>query len=375
MNVIAFDIGIVLSAAAAAYTLLVLVALACTRIRPRARRSARSTVPVSVLKPLRGAEPRLYENLCSFCRQDHPEFQILLGVRDPADPALAVARRVQQAFPDRDITVVADLRLYGQNHKVSNLENLLQRARHPLIVIADSDIAVGPDYLARVCAPLARPEVGIVTCLYRGRPLGGRWSELGAMYINEWFVPAVRIAQLFGSRAFGFGATLALRRETLDGIGGFHAIRDELADDYWLAQRVRDAGLATELSDCVVTTDVAEASARGLARHELRWMRTIQMLNPPGYAGMFVSFGLVAATLGAALTGWAHPGLALLGVTCAARVGLHFAAAPRGPHWGWRACRTLPLVGVRDVLGLVLWAAAYTSRQVAWAGRELNLRQ
>lgn len=372
MITIAFDIGIALCSAATAYALVTLIALFSARVRYRA--TADVDTPVSILKPLRGDEPRLYENLRSFCLQDYPAFELLFGVRDAADPALAVARRLKAEFPELDITVLVDARLYGDNPKVSNLANLAQRARHPWMVVADSDIGVGRDYLRRVCAPLLRPDVGVVTCLYHGRPVAGLWARLGALYINEWFVPAVRIAQLFGSHAFGFGATLALRRETLDAIGGFRSIADELADDYRLAERARDIGLATVLSDYVVTTDVAETSARQLVLRELRWMRTIRMLNPVGYACMLVSFGPVVGTIGAALAGWASSALVLLAITCLARAALHLAVAPRAPHRWWNALRSLPLVVVRDALNVVVWGAAFGRRVVAWAGCELQLR-
>lgn len=372
MMTIPFDLGIALCSAATAYAMLALAAL--LRARPGRRTRPGMLEPVSILKPLRGDEARLHENLRSFCEQDYPVYELLFGVRDAADPALAVARRIKAEFAQLPITIVVDARLYGYNHKVSNLENLAQRARHPWIVVADSDIRVGHDYLRQVCAPLARPEVGVVTCLYRGHPVDGLWSRLGALYINEWFAPAVRIAQLFGSHAFGFGATLALRRGTLDAIGGFRSIADEVADDYRLAERARDAQLATVLSDYVVTTDVAEASARQLMTRELRWMRTIRSLNPVGYAFMFVSFGPAVGAIGAAMTGWAASALALLGLACAARAALHVAAAPGTPPARWQALRTLPLAALRDGLNLVVWAAAFGRRCVAWAGRELQLR-
>lgn len=372
MNAIVSDIGLALCSAATVYALLALAAVLRTRT---GRATEHPPGPaVSILKPLRGAEPRLYENLRSFCVQDYPAFELLFGVRDEADPALAAAHRVREEFPQLDISVIVDPRLYGHNYKVSNLTNLAQRARHPWIVIADSDICVGPDYLRRVCAPLAQPDVGIVTCLYRGRALGGVWSHLGALFINEWFAPAVRIAQLFGSHQFGFGATLALRRQTLDAVGGFQSITNELADDARLAERTRSAGLVTELSDYVVTTDVAETSVRELITRELRWLRTIRVLNPVGYAFMVISFGPAVATIGAAVAGWTTIALVLLAITCAARVALHFAVRPRTRHWLWRACVSLPLVAARDALNLVLWAAAFARRHVAWAGRELHLR-
>lgn len=258
---------------------------------------------VSVLKPLCGDEPRLYENLATFCEQDHPHAQLLFGVSSPVDPAIDVVRRLQAAHPSLDIELIVDSRVYGSNLKVSNLINLAEHARHELIVLADSDIAVTRTYLDEVIAPLADPRVGVVTCLYRGCPVGsGRrlWPRMGAMFIDGWFVPSVRIAHALGSRGFGFGATLALRRTTLDRIGGFASLKDCLADDFYLAERARDVGLASVLVPLTVQTDVAERSAALLWAREIRWLRTIRPVNPAGFAGLFITFTLpwlVAAAL------------------------------------------------------------------------------
>ncbi|HEX7325033.1 MAG TPA: bacteriohopanetetrol glucosamine biosynthesis glycosyltransferase HpnI [Rhodanobacteraceae bacterium] len=372
MNAATLVIGLALCSAATAYALLTLLAVASSHWRRRA--DPAPDTPVTILKPLHGMEPRLYENLRSFCVQDYPTFQVLLGMRDPADPALPIARRIQQDFPDLDIEVVVDPQLHGRNHKVGNLANLVRHARHPWLVIADSDISVGPDYLRRVCPPLADPGTGIVTCLYRGRALGGLWSRLGALFIDEWFVPAVHIARLFGSREFGFGATLALRRDTLGAIGGFESIADQLADDYRIAERARALGLETKLSGYIVTTDVAEASLHQLVQHELRWMRTIRMLSPLGYPCMVISFGVVVAAIGAAIAGGTPGALALLALTCAARATLHLAVARHARGWFLPRLRTLPLIVLRDVLNVGLWATAFAGHQVTWAGRELHSR-
>lgn len=272
--------------------------------------------------------------------------------------------------------MIADSRLYGQNFKVNNLINLLPDARHPWLVIADSDIGVQPDYLRRVCTPLAQPDTGVVTCLYRGRALGGLWSRLGCLFIDEWFAPSVRLSNLLGSHSFGFGATLALRRATLDAIGGFRSIADELADDYRLAERVREIGLKTVLSEVVVSTDVTEDSARALLRHELRWMRTIRSVNPVGYAFMVVSFDLPVAALGVVLTAGSAPALGLFAGVAVIRAILHFIAAGGGERSRSQALRhalaTLPLVPLRDTLNLILWGAGFVRRRVVWAGRDLD---
>ncbi len=329
--------------------------------------------PVSVLKPLCGAEPRLYENLSTFCEQTHPCYELLFGVSSSADPAIAVVRRLQAAFPERDIALVIDSRVHGHNLKVSNLINLAARAKYPLIVLADSDIAVAPDYLDAVTAPLADPQVGIVTCLYHAKSVGGFWTRIGAQFINEWFAPSVRIAHAGGSRSFGFGATLALRSSVLADIGGFDALKDCLADDYWLAEYTRQRGMTTVLSEVVVDTDVIEPDFATLWLRETRWLRTIRSINPLGFAFLFITFTSPWLFTGALLAahGGAGPHEAVLGFAAAlgalARIGVHARAAREsGEFW-----RDLPLVPLRDALLAAQWFVAAFGSHVVWRGARM----
>ncbi|WP_265920234.1 bacteriohopanetetrol glucosamine biosynthesis glycosyltransferase HpnI [Cupriavidus nantongensis] len=322
--------------------------------------SAMAATPVSVLKPLCGAEPRLYANLATFCRQRHPCFQLVFGVRAADDPAIAVVERLRRDFPACDIALVIDPRVHGSNLKVSNLINLFPVARHDALVIADSDVAVAPDYLARVTAPLADAGVGVVTCLYRGHAVGGFWPRLGAQFIDDWFVPAVRIAHAGGSRRFAFGATIALRRDALAAIGSFEAVRDRLADDFWLGELTRRLGLRTVLSDVMVTTDVTEDGFTLLWRHELRWMRTIASLNPTGYAFSFVTFTWPMLALGM----WLAPlplaiATAAVGLMARSVLAGSVAAALRAP--------------VRDGLLLACWALALAGKRVWWREQVLSV--
>ena len=337
-------------------TLYALAALLCSarHPRPRAGEHAPSPCPVTVLKPLCGDEPDLERNLASFCRQSHPCYQLVFGVRDPLDPAIAVVERLARRFPARDIQLAIDPRIHGSNLKVSNLINMLGLARHPWLVLADSDIGVPPGYLERVTAPLADPGVGIVTCLYRGRPLGGVWTRLGADFIDSWFAPSVRVARRLGSSAFGFGATLALRADALRAIGGFEAVKDRLADDFWLGELSRRRGLRTLLSDVEVGTDVTETSLGALWSRERRWLQTIRSLNPLGYSFSFITFTLPMLALGLWLapTVW-NAGLGVLGA--AARLGLY-----RG-----RPGQAL-LAPLRDVLLLLEWLSAFFGRSTHW---------
>ncbi|RDS79435.1 glycosyltransferase [Dyella monticola] len=327
--------------------------------------------PASILKPLHGAEPRLYENLRSFCMQTHPDYQLVFGVRDPDDPAIAVVERLREAFPQRAIALAVDPRVHGANFKVSNLMNMLPHARHDLLVLADADIHVGPDYLTRVTAPLADPSVGIVTCLYYGMAGPSIWSRLGRLFIDDWFAPSVKLSHAFGSTRFAFGSTIALRRDALETIGGFAALRDTLADDFWLGELTRRAGLRTVLSDVVVGTDVGESHLKDLWSHELRWLRTIRSIAQAGFALTFVCFTSPLLLLGLLLApGPVSAGLALLGG--AARVLLHFLQRRISDQaFAWHEVLLIPL---RDVLLLMEWATALAGWQVKWRGQVLHAR-
>ena len=347
-----------------------------SRAAARERRSfpARAPVPVSVLKPLCGAEPRLFDNLATFCEQTHPCFELVCGVSRADDSAIAIVHRLQAAYPHCRISLVVDPRVHGTNLKVSNLINLAQWAAHDVFVIADSDIAVEADYLERVCAPLADPLVGVVTCLYRAKGIAGFWSRVGAQFINEWFVPSVRIAHAFGSTRFGFGATLALRRSTLAGIGGFERLRNTLADDYWLAGHVRESNLRTVLSPVVVETDVTERTLAALWDRETRWLRTIRSVNRAGFALLFVTFTLPWMVCGAWLAfalhrASVHPAMSIALVVAAvtgvsARVILHAMMGGERRLFG----RDLALMPVRDALLLAQWMTGAFGSTVVWRG-------
>lgn len=364
-------VGHSLALAVTGYTLVSLVAVLAWRARRATPLEA--PPPVSVLKPLHGGEPELYEDLRSFCEQDYPDYQLVFGLHDAADPALEVVRRLQREWPALDIRCVIDGARHGSNHKVSNLINIDGQATHDWLVLADSDIRVGRDYLRRVVAPLARADTGIVTCLYRGRPVNGFWSQMGALFINEWFAPSVLVARLFGSSKFAFGATIALRRDALRVIGGFRALANHLADDYRLGELTRAQGLRTVLSDCVVETSVVDGSAAALLRHELRWLRTIRTIQPSGYALLFLTFSLPLALLAVLLAPGAHLPELLLALTAAARAVIHYYVIGRTPGRLLKTLISLPLLLLRDALSLAVWAAGFRSRRVVWGAHEFTV--
>jgi ceramide glucosyltransferase len=366
-------LGTCLAAAAAGYACFATYAVlrrggAASRFR-KWKNAGAAPAPVSVLKPLCGDEPGLYENLRGFFTQSHPDYQLLFGVRDPEDQAIGVVRRLLSEFPEVDAELVVDGRVHGANLKVSNLINLLPRARHDCLVLADSDIGVAEDYLTRVIAPLSDPGVGLVTCLYRGVPRAGFWSRLGALFIDDWFAASVHVSRALGSSRFAFGATIALRKETLEAAGGFDALSDVLADDFWLGEFVRMQGLRTVLSEVVVDTDVTEATLPALWSHELRWLRTIRAVEPTGFALTFVTFTfpVLAAGLALAPTGLCV-GIAAVGI--AARVALH--AAQRQARLVPAPAYEAALLPLRDALLFVEWTAALAGFQVSWRNQILD---
>ncbi len=370
MDALTTGFGYGLSLCAALYAMIALVSRARTFREPAgARPPDRAPTPITVLKPLCGDEPRLEQNLATLCEQVYPEYQIVFGVRDPLDPAIAVVERLRARYPQCDIELVVDSRVYGTNFKVSNLINMMAAARHPWLVLADSDIAVKPDYLARVGAPLADPKVGIATCLYHGRSLGTFWTRMGALFIDTWFAPSVRVASAFGGTYFGFGATIALRADSLAAIGGFEAIRNRLADDYWLGQLTRDQGLKTVLSDVCVATDVVESSFATLWSRERRWMKTIRALNPTGFAFTFVTFTwpMLFAGLVLAPTHW-NGVIALIGAI--ARMAQH----RRAPAPGLPAPGNAWLAPLRDSLLFLTWLSAFVGSTARWREQTVQVQ-
>jgi len=317
---------------------------------------------VSVLKPLYGAEPGLRENLRSFIDQDYSDRQIVFGVRDGDDGALPVARALIAERPEVDIDLVISDRVWGSNLKVANLINMLPATRHDVLVFADSDMRVGPHYLATVTAPLQDAEVGLVTCLYRGRPTGGVWSRLGAQHINFGFLPSALLGEALGTGGGCFGATIALRREVLDRIGGLAVVRDELADDHQLGAAVRTLGLTTVLSPYVVETAVSEQNLKCLWQHELRWARTVRTVAPVGFAGSVVTHTVAIAALAALCSGLSSASLVFLAISCvlrwatAAAIG-RILRLPMSGLW---------LLPLRDLLSFAVFVGSFLGRNVSW---------
>jgi ceramide glucosyltransferase len=338
--------------------------LACLRhLGGASRRSA--NLPVSILKPVRGADPGFYDAIRSQAIQAYPEFEILFGIRDPADPAASEIKRLIEEFPAIPIRLIV-CNKDAPNAKAGVLMDLARQARHPLLIVSDSDITVPPGYLSDVTDPLSDPSIGLVTCLYRAQ--ADDWpSRFEALAIATEFSPSTLVAPFVGVSEFGLGSTLAFRRADLDRIGGFEAIADYLADDYQLGRKLHSLGLRNLISKVVVSTRLSAGSWRAAWRHQLRWARTIRLSRGAGYAGLPVTFATLWAVV-AAVCGWWWLALALLGIRFAMAICAGWLVLRSPDVWKY-----FYLIPVRDLWGVSIWAAGLFGDTVEWRGRRLRL--
>jgi len=354
----------------AAYQILA-IAAGVNHLRQRKRRARlkSNAAPfqpgVSVLKPLRGLDPNSEAALLSQVQQDYPEFEVLFGVRDENDAAVAPVRRLQARFPNLSIKLVIGSADFP-NGKVGTLSALAQHARFPVWVVNDGDIRVDRNYLSSVVAPLQDSSVGIVTCPYRAmaHTAPAAWESLG---ITSDFMPSTFVAQTLGVREFGFGSTLAFRAVDLSKVGGFAAIGSYIADDYQLAKRITSLGKRALLSQYVVETSLGEDSWAGVWHHQLRWARTIRASKGAGYAGLPVT---QAGLWAAAALSWGdfRPAFALIGLRMmSAFLFSRFVLRHRTSSFlFW-------LAPVWDLYAFAVWGTSYSGSTVRWRDRTLEI--
>jgi ceramide glucosyltransferase len=329
----------------------------------------------SILKPLKGTDPEMYQALRSHCLQNYPDYEIVFGVSDPADPAVELVARLQKEFPERDIRLVICSQILGANVKVSNLVQMVRQARHDVLVVNDSDILVPPEYLSQLRNALSQGEVGLVTCLYQGRPAGTLGSRLEALGISTDFSAGVLVAQeLEKGLHFGLGSTLALRRRDLESIGGFESLLEYLADDYQLGAMMTRRGLRVKLSDMVVETFLPAYSFLGFLEHQLRWGRTVRDSRPWGYFGLVATFGLTWALLVIVLANGALWAWMLLVATIALRISMALVVG-RGVLRDPQILSSLWLIPLRDLLAVVVWIGSFFGSTVRWRGDVFRLEK
>jgi ceramide glucosyltransferase len=330
--------------------------------------------PITILKPLKGTDPEIYESFRSHCLQDYPEYEIIFGVNDAHDPAIESVTALQREFPDRRIQLLVSPKVLGANVKVSNLAQMLPEARFDYLIVNDSDIRVQADYLRHVIAPLANPRIGMVTCLYRGVAGATFGSRLEALGISTDFCPSVLAArQVEGGIRFGLGSTLAFRRAELEKIGGFSSFVDHLADDYELGKRIAGLGLSVNLSEVVVETFLPAYRLRDFFAHQLRWARGIRDARAGGYLGLIFTFGIFWASLGLAASRgapWASMALAVtlvLRLVVALVVGQVVLQDGQTLKYGW-------LIPLRDLIAVAIWMASLAGHTVTWRGDRFRLK-
>jgi len=359
----------VLALCGAVYTLLAIRTASGVLGQPL--RHASELPPVTILKPLHGSEPELFENLQSFCRQNYPSpVQIVLGMESHEEEVGRILDSLPRT-PQLEIDVIVNPRQHGANRKLSSLINMLPSVRHDVIVISDSDIGVSSDWLGTVVSALTQSGVGAVTCLYAGKPISNLWSKLMAMGVSYQFLPNVLVGTSFGLAKPCFGSTIALRRNTLAQIGGFAPFADVIQDDYALGDAIRASGLSVAVPPLIVTHTCAERTLAGWFIHELRWARTTRTIAPAGHLGSGVTHSLAWAVLGLAMLGLTPLALMALVAALGSRLALksrmdRLLPAESGPLW---------LLPLRDLLSFLVFTASLFGTKIHWRGTRLEIRR
>src|SRR5664280_2051001 len=334
----------------------------------------RFTPPVSILRSLKGLDPHMYSAFRSHCLLEYTEYEVLFGVGDANDPALALVEKLREEFPQAKLRVVHCPNVLGLNGKVSNLAQMLPQARYEYIIINDSDILVPRNYLLRVLAPLAQPGVGMVTALYRGLAGKTLGSKLEALGLSTDFSGGVLVARAMeGGIRFGLGATIATTKKVLREIGGLESLADYLGDDYELGARTAAAGYQVRLADIVVETALPDYSFRDFWAHQLRWARNVKDRRGGQYFGLIVTFGLVWAVLAVVAAPRAWWTWLVFVVTAALRV-MSAVVVGRGVLDDPQVLRDLWLLPLRDVVALAIWLVSYFGDEVEGRGLRFRLR-
>ncbi len=343
----------------------VLTVIAALRYRAVVPPPLRGAPPVSVLKPLAGIDDGLEDNLRTFFEQQFDRFELLFAVRSPQDPAVPVVDRLRSQYP----AVPSQLLITGEppypNAKVFSLDCMLAAAQHDLIVMADSDVRVAPDMLRTLTAEFQDKRIGLITCPYRAVPGDSFWTTLEAVGINTEFMSGVLVARLLDGMKFALGPTIAARREALDGIGGFDAVKDFLAEDYVMGKLVASGGYSVILSSYVIEHRIGSQKLAANLKHRLRWNRSTRRSRPLGYAGQLFTHPLPLVLLLVAVRPSWWP---LLAVTALFRAAAGWATAGRALRDPLTR-RLWWLVPLQDVASFLVWIGGFFGNTILWRGR------
>lgn len=361
----------------------VLAMLAVRRFAGRKDRGSQAGFqpPVSLLKPLHGAEYDLEAHLATFFQQNYPSYEILFCARQPDDAGLVAARRVAAHFPHVPVQFLSSGEPTAPNAKILSLERMAEAAQHDLLIISDSDVRVDQNYVRDVVAPFADANVGAVTCLYRGVAVqGGVWSRIEAAAMSIEMSAGVLVADMLEGMKFALGPTMAIRRSCLQEIGGFLPMGDYCADDFLLGNWVAERGHAVVLSRHVIDHVVLHASFWPSMQHQARWMRSTRFSRPKGHFGtaltFSVPFGLLTAVtlIGLHRSHWFPLAVAAILWSIGTRMLLAFAVSQRvvGEKSAWSSVWLYP---VRDLLGILFWATSYLGRKVLWRNEIYRLEK
>ena len=329
--------------------------------------------PVSVLKPVRGLDREAYENYASFCRQEYPEFEIIFGVTEETDPAVPVIERLIRDFPQCKIRLLIGAPALGTGDKVNKLCRMVREAKHDILMISDSDIRVAPGYLYAVAAPFADPQVGAVTCLYRGITDGTLVSEMEALGNTSDFDAGVLSAWQLGGVDFTLGATMATTKERLAQIGGFESLVDHFSDDYELGHRIAALGYRVEVTTFPVFTVFPSQTLAQCFRHQVRWTLTMKHSQPWGHFSLIFTHGLPWAILAALIA----PSRAIAAFYLIGYAVLRWLMAWTVGVWGVRdpiLRKKMYLVPLRDAFAFVVWMTSFFKRRIEWRGSQYYIR-
>lgn len=329
--------------------------------------------PISILKPVRGLDRESYENYASFCRQEYPTFEILFCVGERCDPAVPVIEKIIADFPERTIRLLIGSQALGISDKVNKLCRLVREAQHEIILISDSDVRVDPKFLHVIGKCFRDPQVGGVTCLYRGLSDGSMASDFEALGNSTDFAPGVLVAWLLGDLDFMLGAVMATTKKQLVEIGGFESIANHLSDDYELGNRIANSGYRVELSDSPVCIVYPEQDFPSALRHQLRWNMTIRCSRPWGHLGLIFSQGLpwaFAASI-AAQDWWIRS--AYLGAYAALRLCVAWVVGVSVLGDG-SLTRQMWMLPLRDAVAFFVWLWSFFPQRIHWRGQDFYIR-